>query len=84
VIGSTSGCLHSEFMCFLFLQTHRETDRFFLSFRSSIFSIQQPVPLPPRTVLLTAQVESGQHPPGAPGVDLFFLAPDVSGSGTCV
>jgi hypothetical protein len=29
VIASTSGCLHSEFVCLLFLQTHRETDRFF-------------------------------------------------------
>ena len=29
-IPSTSGRLHSEFVCLLFLQTHRETDRFFL------------------------------------------------------
>jgi len=29
VIASTSGCLHSEFVYLLFLQTHRETDRFF-------------------------------------------------------
>ena len=29
VIGSTSGRLHSEFVSLLFLQTHRETDRFF-------------------------------------------------------
>ena len=28
-IGSTSGRLHSEFIRILFLQTHRETDRFF-------------------------------------------------------
>jgi hypothetical protein len=28
-IGSTSGCLHSEFVFLLFLQDHRETDRFF-------------------------------------------------------
>ncbi len=28
-IPSTSGRLHSEFVRFLFLQTHRETDRFF-------------------------------------------------------
>jgi hypothetical protein len=28
-IPSTSGSLHSEFVCFLFLQVHRETDRFF-------------------------------------------------------
>ena len=29
VISSTSGRLHSEFIRLLFLQTHRETDRFF-------------------------------------------------------
>jgi hypothetical protein len=29
VIASTSGRLHSEFVRLLFLQTHRETDRFF-------------------------------------------------------
>ena len=29
VIGSTSGRLHSEFIRLLFLQVHRETDRFF-------------------------------------------------------
>jgi hypothetical protein len=28
-IASTSGSLHSEFVRFLFLQAHRETDRFF-------------------------------------------------------
>ena len=28
VITSTSGCLHGEFVCLLFLQTHWETDRF--------------------------------------------------------
>ena len=28
-IASTSGRLHSEFVCLLFLQTHRETDLFF-------------------------------------------------------
>ena len=28
-IGSTSGRLHSEFIRLLFLQAHRETDRFF-------------------------------------------------------
>jgi hypothetical protein len=30
-IGSTSGRLHSEFVILLFLQAHRETDRFFSS-----------------------------------------------------
>ncbi len=34
-IASTSGRLHSEFVRLLFLQAHRETDRFFCSFRSS-------------------------------------------------
>ena len=29
IIASTSGRLHSEFVCLLFLQAHRETDRFF-------------------------------------------------------
>jgi hypothetical protein len=29
VIPCTSGRLHSELVCLLFLQTHRETDRFF-------------------------------------------------------
>ena len=28
VIPSTSGRIHSEFVCLLFLQDHRETDRF--------------------------------------------------------
>jgi hypothetical protein len=30
VIVSTSGRLHSEFVCLSFLQNHRETDRFFV------------------------------------------------------
>jgi hypothetical protein len=30
-VPSTSGHLHSEFVLLLFLQTHRETDRFFPS-----------------------------------------------------
>ncbi len=34
-IVSTSGRLHSEFVRLLFLQAHRETDRFFCIFRSS-------------------------------------------------
>ncbi len=29
VIVGTNGCLHSDFIRLLFLQTHRETDRFF-------------------------------------------------------
>jgi hypothetical protein len=28
-IPSTFGCLHSEFVCLLFVRGHRETDRFF-------------------------------------------------------
>ena len=31
VIPSTFGRLHSELVCLLFLQTHRETDRFCVS-----------------------------------------------------
>ena len=63
-IGSTSGRLHNEFLRLLFLQTHRETDRFLSSFRSSPCTIKQwTLPLPPRDVLLTAvQIESRQHP----------------------
>ncbi len=38
VIGSTSGRLHSEFIRILFLQAHRETDRFFAS--SGVLSAQ--------------------------------------------
>jgi hypothetical protein len=37
-IPSTSGRLHSEFIILLFLQTHRETDRFFAS--SGVQSVQ--------------------------------------------
>jgi hypothetical protein len=62
VIVISSGCLHSEFVWLLFWQVHRETDRFFCSFRSSACAIWPwPVPLPPRGVLLTDQIESGQH-----------------------
>jgi len=49
VITSTSGRLHSEFVRLLFLQAHRETDRFFF-FRSRSFVIViRPwiLPLPP-------------------------------------
>ncbi len=38
VIASTSGRLHSEFIRILFLQTHRETDRFFAT--SGVLSAQ--------------------------------------------
>ncbi len=33
IIASTSGRLHSEFVRLLFLQAHRETDRFFAASR---------------------------------------------------
>ncbi len=36
-IASTSGRLHSEFVRLLFLQTHRETDRFFAT--SGVFTL---------------------------------------------
>ena len=41
VIPSTSGSLHSEFVRLLFLQVHRETDRFF-----STSGVQPQVPQP--------------------------------------
>ncbi len=41
VITSTSGRLHSEFVCLLFLQAHRETDRLFWNSRSSASTIKQ-------------------------------------------
>jgi hypothetical protein len=44
-IASTSGRLHSEFVRLLFVQAHRETDRFFAA-----SGVQ--LPLPPRGVLL--------------------------------
>ena len=37
-IASTSGRLHSEFIRILFLQSHRETDRFFAT--SGVLSAQ--------------------------------------------
>jgi hypothetical protein len=37
-IASTSGSLHSEFVRLLFLQAHRETDRFFAT--SGVLSVQ--------------------------------------------
>ena len=59
-IASTSGRLHSEFIRLLFLQAHRETDRFFCSFRSSVSAIKLGVivlPLSPRGVLFDAEVK---------------------------
>ncbi len=40
-IVRASGRLHSEFVRLLFLQTHRETDRFFFNFRSSTSTYTQ-------------------------------------------
>ncbi len=42
-IPSTSGRLHSEFVRLLFLQTHRETDRFFTT--SGVQFVNSPVTL---------------------------------------
>ncbi len=48
-VASTSRRLHGEFVRLLFLQAHRETDRFFCSFRiSACATWPWPVPLPPR------------------------------------
>jgi hypothetical protein len=47
IITSTSGLLHSEFIRILFLQTHRETDRFFFQFQELCLH-NQIVGLPPR------------------------------------
>ncbi len=41
VIASTSGRLHSEFVRLLFIQSHRETDRFFAFFAASGVQIAQ-------------------------------------------
>jgi hypothetical protein len=55
-IASTSGRLHSEFVRLLFFQDHRETDRFFFSFRSSASATWSwPVPPPPRGFCFSAQ-----------------------------
>ena len=51
-IASTSDRLHSDFTRILFLQAHRETDRFFCNFRSSsCVTFQWILPLPPYGVL---------------------------------
>ena len=59
-ITSTSGKLHSEFVRLLFLQDHRETDRFFAV--SGVLLPQtdrdRDVPLPPRGFLCPAQKQS--------------------------
>jgi hypothetical protein len=57
-IAGTSGRLHSEFIRLLFLQAHKETDRFFYRFRSSVSAIQQQwiLSLSPRGFLWIAQI----------------------------
>jgi hypothetical protein len=58
-IDSTSGRLHSEFVRLLFLQAHRETDRFFCSFRSSACAnTTWNVPLPPHGIFFYPQNQS--------------------------
>jgi hypothetical protein len=54
-IVSTSGRLHSEFVRLLFLQSHRETDRFFCIFRSSVSAINQCLSLSPLVFPSTGQ-----------------------------
>ncbi len=58
-ITSTSGRVHSELVLLLFLQSHRETDRFFAA---SGVQLVEPttLQLPPLGVLLTVQGKSGQ------------------------
>jgi hypothetical protein len=62
-IASTSGRIHSEFTRLLFLQGHRETDRYFevsgvqfVQPTSGLFHFHGVM-----FVLLTTQIESGQH-----------------------
>jgi hypothetical protein len=58
-IDSTSGRLHNEFVRLLFLQSHRETDRFFYSFRSSACANQPwSLPLPPDDFFFYVQKQS--------------------------
>ena len=57
VIVSTSGRLHGEFIRILCLQAHRETDRFFCSYRSSVSAIRSLIfPLPPLGFFFYAQI----------------------------
>ena len=46
-IASTSGVLHSESVCLLFLQDHRETHRFFAASSSACTSYQWTLPPSP-------------------------------------
>ncbi len=58
-IAGTTGRLHSEFIRLLFLQAHRETDRFFFSFKSSVSAIKLGIfvlPPSPRGFFFFAQI----------------------------
>ena len=56
-IDSTSGRLHNEFIKLLFLQVHRETDRFFFIFRSSASANRSwNLPLPTRGFFFYVQI----------------------------
>ena len=57
-IPNTSVCLHSEFVLLLFLQSHRETDRFFSSSGVQLPQLTSGLLHFRRGVLLTSQVES--------------------------
>jgi hypothetical protein len=65
-IASTSGRLHSEFVRLLFLQAHRETDRFFAASGVHLAQTQRGMfhfrRLPSRGVLGSNKSESWQHP----------------------
>ncbi len=56
-IPSTSGRLHSDFVLLLFLQDHRETDRFFFIFRSSVCATR-PWPVQYHRVVFFSQLKS--------------------------
>jgi len=63
-IAGTTGRLHSEFIRLLFLQAHRETDRFFCSFKSSVSAIKLGVsvlPLSPRGFFFYVQITMWKH-----------------------
>ncbi len=63
-ISSSSRRLHSEFIRLLFLQAHRETDRFFTNsgFRSSAHTTKPgTIPLPPHGFHSEPESKSRQH-----------------------
>ena len=67
-IASTSGKLHSKFVRLLFLQAHRETDRFFAASGVQLAQSDRGQ-FHYRSVLLTAQIESWQHPRQGCGIE---------------